>query len=108
MDQGKNKKIDTAELPDPVTPEAAEKMEQMLSEALAKHGFSVEVTSASPGEAADLIVRDPSGETVSVVTFKVAPDERIAEIRGTLEEIRERNQNTQERLQRLRKRLAIA
>lgn len=108
MEQDESKKIDAAELPDPITPEAVEKMEHVVSEALAKHGYEVEVKSAPTGEAADLIIRDADGRTISVLAFKITPDERIAEIRGTLEEIRERNQTTQARLDRVRKRLAIA
>lgn len=90
-----------------ITPDLLEKTREILASSLEAHGFTIEVGSSVTG-APDLVVRDEGGNITSILEFKAPRDERIEKARDTLEEIRERNQNAEERLDRLRKRLVTA
>lgn len=99
--------IETIEMPYEVTPEVVETIGEILSSNLAEQGFEVETGPVAEGELADIVIRGRDGAAVTF-QLKATPDERIADARDTLQKIRERNQNVEQRLQRLRTHLATA
>lgn len=100
---GKGEKI---EIPHEVTPEVAAIVSEVLANHLAGHGFEVQLEHAAEDDRADIVIRNEGGDKATF-QLKIVPDERIAEARDTLQQIRERNQSTEQRLQRLRKRLVV-
>jgi hypothetical protein len=94
--------------PDEGRSEAEQEMMDRLELSLGAGGFKVMPTffeSQSP----DLVVEDKEGR-VMVLEVKVRQprNERLAEMKDTLSEIRQRNQSAGERLAKLKQRLAAA